>query len=165
MPVVAPLGINGVGLALRKYGFSHLYFSPLASAALYKIATDILKNPMLKQNGTLQPDDVIKLGEKPGQSDGFAMTSKGRLYYGNLPNSSVITTDTYPELMQIEEQKSIAQSNIDLLWPDGFAFDGKGNLALTTTKFHLIQRTNPGEFNYRVLLLRHTGDVYAYNSC
>lgn len=108
---------------------------------------------------------MIALGEKPGQSDGFAMTSKGLLYYGNLPNSSVISTDTDPELMYIEEQKTVAQSNEDLLWPKNFAFDGKGKLALTTTKFHLISITDPTEYNFRVILLRHIGHVYAYNSC
>lgn len=91
---MVPFGINGVGFAPRKFNFSHLYFTPLASTLLYKIETDILKNPGLKQNGTLQQDDVIILGEKSGQSDNLAMTSKGRLYYGNLPDSSVISTDT-----------------------------------------------------------------------
>lgn len=158
-------GITGIGLAPRKFKFSYLYFSPLASKTLYKIETDILKNPDLQQNGTLNENDVIELGKKPGQSDGFAMTSKGRLYYGNLPKSSVLSTDTYPELMYVKDQKTVAESNVDILWPDDFAFDGKGNLALTTTKFHLIQKTNPAEFNYRVIMLSHTGNVYAYNSC
>lgn len=162
---MVPFGINGIGLAPRKFNFSHLYFSPLASTILYKIETNILKNPELKQNGTLETDDVLALGEKPGQSDGFAMTSKGHLFYGNLPDCSVISTDTRPESVEIDEQKSVAQSNVDILWPDGFAFDGKGKLAVTTTKFHLLQMTNPNEFNYRVLLLRHIGDVYAYNKC
>lgn len=152
-------------MAPRKYDFCDLYFSPLGSTTLYKIKTDVLKNPDLKQNETLERSDVINLGEKPGQSDGFAMTSKGRLYYGNLPDSSVIYTDTKPELMQIKGQKTVAQSNVDLLWPDGFSFDGKGKLVLTSSKFHLIQRTDPEDYNYRVILLRRTGDVYAYNSC
>lgn len=116
------------------------------------------------QNGTLQMNDVIELGEKPGQSDGFAMTSKGKLYYGNLPGNSVISTKTSPELMDIDDQDIVARSDVDFLWPDNFAFDGNGKLAVTTTKFHLISRTNPDEYNYRVILLRQVRNMYAYNS-
>ncbi|XP_037036803.1 protein yellow-like [Bradysia coprophila] len=157
-------GITGIGLAPIKFKFSYLLYSPLASKTLYKVESDTLKNPHLKLNGTLNENDVIALGEKPGQSDGFAMTSKGRLYYADLPNCSVISTDTDPEMTHIAEQKTVAQSYVDLLWPKNFAFDGKGKLALTSTKFHLIQATNPTEYNFRVIILRHTGHVYAYNS-
>lgn len=99
------------------------------------------------------------------QSDGFDMTSTGRLYYGNLPDSSVLSTETYSQLMHIGGQKLAAQSTVDFLWPDDFAFDGESKLALTTTKFHLFisKLINPTEYNYRVIMLRHTGKVYAYN--
>ncbi len=160
---VGAFGINGVALAARKYNFSDLYFSPLASTTLYKIKTECLTNPALQQNGTLQIEDVVNLGEKPGQSDGFAMSSKGELFYGNLPDNGVISTKTSPKLMELDDQETVAQSDVDFLWPDGFAFDGKGKLAVTTTKFHLLQRTNPAEYNYRVIVLRGTGHVYAYN--
>lgn len=117
------------------------------------------------QNGTLQMDDVIVMGDKTGQSDGFAMSSKGELFYGNLQGNSVISTETSPELIEIDEQETIAESDVDLLWPNGFAFDGEGKLTLTTNKFHLMERTDPEEYNFRVLILRHTGHVYAYNRC
>lgn len=95
------------------------------------------------------------------------MTSKGRLYYGNLIDSSVLLTETYTQLMDIKDQKVVAQSSKDLLWPDDFAFDGKGKLALTTTKLQLFlnRMLNSTEFNYRVIILRHTGDVFANNIC
>ncbi|XP_037033529.1 major royal jelly protein 1-like [Bradysia coprophila] len=165
VPVVTALGINSIALAPKKYDFSELYFSPLASTTLYKIQTECLKNSALKQNGTLRMDDVIDLGEIPGQSDGFAMSSKGELFYGNLPDNSILSTDTSPELTEIDEQKTVARSDIDFLWPDGFGFDGKGKLAVTTTKFHLRQRTDPEDYNFRVVILRHTGHVYSYNHC
>lgn len=161
---VRAYGICGVGLSPRKFNFRELYFSPFGSTTLFKIRTDILKNPDLQPNGILQKNDVVELGVKSGQSDGFAMTSKGRLYYGILPSSSVVSTDTYPELNQIGNQNIVAQSNVDLLWPDAFSFDGKGTLALTTNKLYLIQKYNPTEYNFRVILLRHTGELYAYNS-
>lgn len=112
-------------------------------------------------------DYVIDLGEKLGQSVGFAMSSKGELVYGNLPGNSVISTKTSPELtdIEIDEQHTVAQSEIDLLWPNAFGFDGKGTLAVISDKFHLTQRTDPTVFNYRVLLLRRTGHVYPYNFC
>lgn len=121
-------------------------------------------NPALKQNGTLPISDVINLGDKPGQSNGFAMTSKGELFYGNLPGNSIVSTKTSTKLMEIDDQDTVAQSDVDLLWPNGFGFDGKGKLALTSTKFHLMQMTDPEEYNYRVLLLRHQGHLYSYDS-
>lgn len=163
VPVVTALGINNIALAPMKYNYSELYFSPKASTTLYKIATGRLKNPALAQNGTLRMDDVIDLGEIPGQSDGFAMSSKGELFYGNLPGNSVLSTKTSPKLMEIDDQEIVAQSNVDFLWPEGLSFDGKGKLAVATTSFHLRQRTDPEEYNFRVILLRHTGHVYSYN--
>lgn len=65
VPTVDLVGINGLALAPRKFNFSYLHFSLLASTTLYKIRTDILKNPALKENGTLQQNDVISFGEKP----------------------------------------------------------------------------------------------------
>lgn len=164
---MVPFGITGQGLAPRKFLFSYLYFSPLASTTIYKIKTDILENPALRQNGTLQQKDALIFGEKPGQSDGFAMTSTGKLYYGNLVENSVISTDTSPQLMQIGPQKIVTESSVDFSWPDTFTFDGNGKLALTTTKFQLFaaKMIDPMEFNYRVTILRYTGPVFAYYYC
>ncbi len=107
-------------------------------------------------------DAVSDLGEKLGQSVGIAMSSKGELFYGNLPGNSVISTKTSPKRTNIEEQDNVAQSEIDLLWPNAFGFDGRGKLAVISDKFHLTQMTDPNVYNYRVLLLRRTGHVYPY---
>lgn len=146
-----------------KYNFSELYFSALASTTLYKIAIECLKNPAIKENGTLRMDDVIDLGELSGQSDGFAMSSKGELFYGNVPGNSVLSIKTSPKFMEIDDQDRIAKSDVDFLWPDGFAFDGKGKLAVATTRYHVAGKTDPADYNYRVILLRHAGYVYSYN--
>lgn len=130
---------------------------------MFKIKTERLTDSALMQNDTLQMNDVIDMGDKTGQSDSFAMSSKGELFYGNLPGNSVISTEMSPELMEIKEQETIAESDVDIFWPDGFAFDGKGKLAVATNKFHLMEMTDPEEYNFRVLILRHTGHVYAYN--
>lgn len=106
------MGISGVALAPRKYDFSELYFSPLSSTTLYRVKTKLLTDPELKENGTLKMDDVLELGEKPGQSDGIAMSSDGELFYPNLPGNSVISTETSPKQTKIDRQKTIAQSDV-----------------------------------------------------
>lgn len=108
-------------------------------------------------------DDVVVVGEMKGQSDSFIMSSKGDLFYGNLPGNSVVRAKTSPKRQEIEDQKTVAQSDEELMWPKGMAFDGEGKLVVSSVRFQLLDKSNPNEYNYRILLLKRTDNVYAYN--
>ena len=126
--------------------------------------TSVLQDPARKTNPDLSDSDVLDIGTKPGQSDGMAMDNRGTLRYGDLPGSAVYSTELKQRSTSLGTQRRIAQSTKDLLFPDQFGFDGKGNLLLTTTKFHLFiaDMIKPNEVNYRVL--KFTTGTNAYNA-
>lgn len=97
MPFSVEVGVNNIALAPRRYDYSDLYFFPLSSTTLFRVKTECLTNPALKQNATLQMMDVTNVGELKGQSDSFIMSSKGDLFYGNLPGNSIVRRKTSPE--------------------------------------------------------------------
>jgi len=88
------------------------------------VNTSDLQNP--KQNFNLTDDQVTVVGQRTGQSDGWAMDNNGKLYFGNLPENALYETQTTSNgADHLTSPQRTAQSDTEMSWPDTFFFDNE----------------------------------------
>lgn len=127
--VFSPLSpVDGIALS-PKYINRTLYYTQLTGYSLYGINTVILKNEeVCRENLWRKSVDLI--GSKEAQTDGMIMDSLGNLYYTLVPIYGVGKWNIFEDI----DYSEIIYSSKELVWPDGFGMDQKGNLYLITTR-------------------------------
>ena len=102
----------------------------------------------------LQDSDVTNVGVKASQSDGLAMDSKGLLFYGDLSSNAVsYWNSSASSYLNSSNGNLLVQNDIDLQWPDTFAFDNNGYLYATTNRIHrfISNSYDLNDINFRVI--------------
>jgi sugar lactone lactonase YvrE len=137
-PVVAPNGKpfagNSDGIALSLDG-NYLYYQALAGATLYRIRTDILRDP------NARPDAVTAAVEKVAKTfpvDGLWMSSKGTLYLSNL-NANAVSR------LLPSGATEIVASDSRLQWPDTFSEGPDGAIYISASHINESPTFNHGK--------------------
>lgn len=146
--------IDGIALTPDK---ATVYFNALLANHLYSVPAQELRDytPGASLN-------IAYHGVKPA-SDGLAFGSNGKLYFGSLPDNSVLEwTPGTP----LDQARVIAKSAEDLSWPDTFGFDNKGNLLVLSNRLHkwVTGQLNfdGAESNFRIVSIPIGENVRSY---
>ena len=135
---LSPTGADGIALSSDR---ATLYYCPLSSRRLYMLPTAKLRD--FKLSTAALSAAVTDLGERPSNSDGLAFSDAGKLYLGGLTTSALYEwTPGTP----LSSMAMLAESPTLLNWIDTFAWDGRGNLLLTSNK---LQRFSNGSYDMR----------------
>jgi hypothetical protein len=147
--------VDGIALSPLDKNFETLYFCPLTSNNIYSVPVKPLKAEHTVANGEILLDGsaVTLVGTKTSQSDGLAMDSKGLLFYGLLQKNSVnYWNSSSGTKLNSADGELVVVNDIDLQWPDTFAFDDHGYLYVTTNRLQRFSTNtlDPKESNFRV---------------
>lgn len=118
-----PMRVQADSIALSRDG-QWLYYKPLSGTKLYRVKTEALRNPQLP------PDQLATHVELVGSfmpTDGMIFDAAGNLYLTDILNGAI---SRITPSHQLEE---VAKDN-KLIWPDSFAWDGKGYLYVTCSQ-------------------------------
>jgi sugar lactone lactonase YvrE len=129
-----PPKINTDSLALSADG-EYLYFKPLTGATLYRIRTELLRDP------SVSPSKLSESVEKVAQvfpTDGFWMDTKGNLYLSDINHDGVSRRS--PD-GQIEEMTSDPR----LQWPDTFTEGPDGTIYISASHINESPMFNQGK--------------------
>jgi sugar lactone lactonase YvrE len=101
-----------------------VFYSPLSSRKLYSISAESLADPNTQD---AQLVGMVKdLGDK-GASDGFIMSSDGRLYVTDYENDAILRRNADGSLEQVVTDPR-------LLWPDSMSLGPGGYLYVTSNQ-------------------------------
>ena len=117
------------GIALSPDGAT-LLFCPLIGTELYRVPTAAFTQ---STGPTVRTDQVEALLQKPGMSDGLAMTNASALFYGNNQACGLNAWETASPPTP-ENQPLVLQNSSLFNWVDTLAFDGQGSLLFTTNR-------------------------------
>lgn len=121
------VSVDGIALApqptLRNQD-RYVFYSALTGFSLYAISSNILKNEDICRSDSWRRS-IKFVGKKQSQADGFAMDNKGNLYYGLLPSYGIAKWNIHSPF---STSKVVDKNRKELIWPDSFGFDSKGNL-------------------------------------
>lgn len=137
--------INGIALSPKRISnHDRLYYNPLSSRSMYSVTTSTLKHAFMTGQTKLSDLEVTcHAKNRPSQSGGTMMDSTGLLFMGQMEHNAVSYFNTTKlsssySLSKVdhlfEPEVVIMQDDIDLQWPDTFAFDNQGYLYLTTCR-------------------------------
>jgi len=102
----------------------------------------------------LLDSDITNVGVKSSQSDGLAMDSTGLLFFGDLASSSVsYWNSSTSSKLSSNNTNLLIQNDIELQWPDTFAFDNNGYLYATTIRLQrfISSSYDFSDINFRVI--------------
>jgi len=123
------------GIAIDADG-KYLYYCPLSSRRLYRVATDALWNDMASEEETAKA--VEFLGERGFASDGLESDAQGRIYLTSYDHNAILrrnTDGTYETLV----------SDPRLLWPDTMSLASDGYLYFTANQLHRQKQFHQGK--------------------
>jgi len=125
--------IHADGLALSRDG-EYVYFQPLTSRTLYRIAAAGLRNFSLPDS--LLNESVETLGPS-FVCDGMIADARDALYLTALEHNAILRrrTDSTVETVVADEA---------LAWPDSLAISPEGDLYVTVSQIHLSARFSDG---------------------
>ena len=135
--------IKGMTLSPASVKNRLVYYAPLSSYQMFTIPTRSLKSG--------SSEGVRLLGIKPLQSDGMTMSAKGRLFFGYVGMSAIVTWDTGKPPFSTH-QVILAQNEDRLQWPDSFGISANGVL-YNSAKRQLVIRSDkmvPSRKNFRI---------------
>lgn len=123
------------GIAIGHDG-KHLYYCPLSSRRLYRVATDALLDE--KADLDLAAKAVDYLGDRGFASDGLESDDKGRLYFTNYEDNAILRrgTDGGYETLVYDSRA---------LWPDTLAMATDGYLYFTANQLHRQKQFHEGK--------------------
>ncbi|XP_022917036.2 dopaminechrome tautomerase-like [Onthophagus taurus] len=161
--ISTPISIAGLALSPKINNTPNrlLFFCPMSSTNLYSIKTNFLKDQSFMA-GKKFTGEIIKVGNKGGQTDGMKMDNKGILYFGLLPSSSIIRWNSSQPF--VSSQKVIARDQKFIQWPNSFAFDDLGNIVVLTNSLqkYIQGKMDIEEPNFRILKAYTNGKSYVY---
>lgn len=123
------------GIAIGHDG-KHLYYCPLSSRRLYRVATDALLDE--KADDDQAAKAVEFLGDRGFASDGLESDDKGRLYLTNYEDNAILRrgADGGYETLVFDPR---------VLWPDTLALAADGHLYFTANQLHRQKQFHEGK--------------------
>lgn len=138
------LGLNPIAI---DYQYEWVYFGTGNGSELFRIPAAQLADESNADNALAAQIELY--GEKR-PSDGITIDKDGTVYAGDVENSAVGTVTK-------KGFNVLAQDNVLLSWPDGFAIDNSW-LYITQNQLHLTAPLNEGEAQgtkpYRILRMK-----------
>ena len=123
------------GIAIGHDG-KHLYYCPLSSRRLYRVATDALLDE--KRDDAEVGKAVEDLGVRPFASDGLESDDKGRLYLTNYEDNAVMRRNTDGSFQTLVYDPRV-------LWPDTLSLAADGHLYFTANQLHRQKQFHDGK--------------------
>jgi sugar lactone lactonase YvrE len=117
--------VHADGIALDSKG-GQLYFQALTGKTLYRVATDVLRDPTLDDEAIAAKLTVVA---EVGPSDGLLFGPEEKLYIASLEHNAVRTLTREGRLEVIMDGEEIA-------WPDSFSVDPEGRVYFTVSRIH-----------------------------
>lgn len=121
-----PMTIGADGIAITNDG-EHLYYCPLSSRRLYRVATDALLDQTAAAEEVAQTVEL--LDSRGFASDGLESDAQGRLYLTNYEDNAILRrtpAGSYETLVYDPR----------VLWPDTLALANDGYLYFTANQLH-----------------------------
>ncbi|KAK3587994.1 hypothetical protein CHS0354_014514 [Potamilus streckersoni] len=169
--VDVPIGINGIAMSPD---FRFVYYGSVAGITMYQVPTYILRKEFTNE---AYRKEVRKVGDKPSQSDGMAMTVKGNLYFGALTKTSLYKWNVYldsslpvgSDRVLMKTVEAVACNNETMQWIDTIGVDEQGILWFTASpiqKFLLGMLDFSGKSgpNFYILRMNISDMGYLYNA-
>ncbi|CAL8145838.1 unnamed protein product [Orchesella dallaii] len=157
--------IDGIALSPLDSNFDKVYYRPLSSYNLYSVDSSVLQESV---NGiTLNNSQVTTHWRISSQADGLAMDASGNIYYGILPNNSVVHfNSTADEIVDGVPEVLLVHDDVELQWTDTFGFDNKGYLYFTTNRMQKFAKDayDFSQDNFRVVRAFVGGKSYMYSA-
>jgi sugar lactone lactonase YvrE len=123
------------GIAIGRDG-KHLYYCPLSSRRLYRVATDVLLD---EKAGPEEVNKAVEfLGDRGFASDGLESDDQGRLYLTNYEDNAILRRDpagNYETLL----------CDPRALWPDTLSLGADGYLYFTANQLHRQKQFHAGK--------------------
>lgn len=124
---------NSDGIALSPDG-NYLYYQPLAAATLYRIRTDLLRDPSAKS------DQIAKGVEKVAKTfpvDGLWMDKQWNIYLSGLSQKAVIRLDKNGHMDTVAKDDRLE-------WPDTFSEGPDGAIYISSSHINETPPYNEG---------------------
>jgi sugar lactone lactonase YvrE len=121
---------NADGIALST-DLQTLYYCVVDGNHLFSIPTKYLRD--FTTTDDFLHSQLTVVGQKMSASDGMAVDSSGKLYFGSFSNSAVVSWDPSTPLSP-QTQTIVCSDAEQMQWQDTFAFDNQGNLFFTTNR-------------------------------
>ena len=137
LPVVQGRPMQAFGLVAIRPGVDSialspdgdwLYFAPITNNYMYRVATDLLRDPQRDANGIRSR--IKRLGLKT-MSDGLTTDQLGNIYISDLEHSAILRMSPKGELSTLLKSQQ-------LRWPDGFSFGPNNTLYITASSLHQV---------------------------
>ena len=126
------LGLNAISIDPT---FNFVYFGTINGSDVFRIPAAALADSS-KDDAALAKDIQRYANKRP--NDGFIVDGKGRVITGDIEASAIgIATP--------QGYKVIAQDDVRLAWPDGFAFAPDGTLFVTANQLNTHPALNQGK--------------------
>lgn len=129
-------------------GFEHVYFGSINGSEIFRIPAAALADDTLSDS-QLAGQIEHHADKKP--NDGFIVDAKGQVISGDMEGNAL--TLSTPDTMT-----TLAQDDLRLRWPDGFAFAPDGTLYLTSNQLNTHPALNGGvdgsDHQYFILTLK-----------
>ena len=145
---VKSMSFGADGIAIAADG-KHLYYCPLSSRKLYRVATDALL-----AEGDIDPKAVEDLGTRPFASDGMESDAQGRLYLTDYEHNAI-------QRRNADGSYDTVACDPRMLWPDTLSVAADGYLYFTANQLHRQKQFHNGkdlrEKPYSVLRVKIDG--------
>jgi sugar lactone lactonase YvrE len=121
------------GIAISHDG-KHLYYCPLSSRRLYRVATDAL----WADGDEEAAKSVEDLGDRGFASDGLESDDKGRLYLTDYEHNAILRRGTDGRYETLVHDPRV-------LWPDTLSLAADGHLYFTANQLHRQKQFHEGK--------------------
>src|SRR5205823_1162833 len=128
------LTIGSDGIAIGHDG-KHLYYCPLASRRLYRVATDALLDERAKDEDVAKT--VEDLGDRGFASDGLESDDRGRIYLTDYEHNAILRRGAGGDYETLVHDPRV-------LWPDTLALARDGYLYFTANQLHRQKQFHGG---------------------
>ncbi len=120
-----PPQVHADGIALDTKG-GQLYFQALTGKTLYRVATDVLRDPTLDDAAIAEKLTTVA---EVGPSDGLLFAPDGKLYLSSLEHNAIRT-------LSPEGKLDVLIGDDELAWVDSFSIDPEGRIYFTVSRIH-----------------------------
>ena len=128
------LTLGSDGIAISHDG-KHLYYCPLCSRRLYRVATAALAADADEKEAAKAVED---LGDRGFASDGLESDDKGRIYLTDYEHNAILRRDRDGEYETLVCDPRV-------LWPDTLSLASDGYLYFTANQLHRQARFHAGK--------------------
>ena len=115
--------IHADGIALSNKG-DYLYYKALTAKSLYRIKTDLLRDPDTDDNLL---NNSVEFVAQTMPSDGMEFDNSGNLFLTSIEDNAIYKMSSDKKLTKLISDERIK-------WPDSFSINNKGTIYFTTSR-------------------------------